>query len=62
MQLIFEVNGSGHLALSHDEERPERSLLDIARGLAIEKMVPLGDVSLRFVDVDRRTFASEVIF
>lgn len=62
MQLIFEVNGSGQLALSHDEERPERSLLDIAMGLAIEKMVPLGDVSLRFVDVDRRTFASEVIF
>ena len=62
MQLVFGVGGADQLTLSHDAERPERSLLDIARGLALEKMVSLSDVSLRFVDADRRTALSEVIF
>ena len=56
-QLVFEINGSDALTLPYDEQRPERSLLDIARGLAVEKEAALSDVSLRFVDDGQRATA-----
>lgn len=46
--IIFEINGSDRLTLSHDPARTEAELIRLAQQEAARHQVTLADVNLRF--------------